>query len=554
MAFVGLATGITASVAPALGVPDTTVIELVPEVVDATRAHFATANERLLERSDVHLVVDDGRRSSRHDRIGATTSSCRISSSRGTPAPAASMRARCTRRSLARLEPDGLFCQWLPLYQLTREEFDVIAHTFLDVFPAASLWRADFYADRPVVALVGFRTPRAIDLDAVPARVAALPRAMRDTMVASPRALAMLYAGDLSAVAERFAAAPFNTDDRPVIEFLAPRLTRMSPGGRQGLGSPATPSRNSTRCSRRSRPCRRLRSPPATRITAARQAGLALFRYANARRQGTTMGRRADGRRRCEISCRTWSRARSHPTRHRPRPRSDGGAWSPARRGSLELRREMSDMQRRLSDLCEGRSMTPRVLARCLGLLALGCGVAPVPGTARDGAHRRRADARQSHRRRASRGRHLGARAVRLRDRARDGPQVLAIELRAALARRGYAVVAPDLVVAATEGHPVYSPDAAAELARHGHLDEPVLMVVVEQWQPDAPTQPTFVIVALEAALVEPSSGTVLWHTRRRASPVATPGSVTLGAAYEIAVRKVVEELVGAWGTERPPS
>ena len=29
----------------------------------------------------------------------------------------------------AALRPDGLFCQWLPLYQLTREELEIIART-----------------------------------------------------------------------------------------------------------------------------------------------------------------------------------------------------------------------------------------------------------------------------------------------------------------------------------------------------------------------------------------------------------------------------------------
>jgi spermidine synthase len=62
VAFIGLATGVTASVAPALGVRDTTVVELVPEVATAARMHFATWNDRPLERDDVHLVVDDGRR------------------------------------------------------------------------------------------------------------------------------------------------------------------------------------------------------------------------------------------------------------------------------------------------------------------------------------------------------------------------------------------------------------------------------------------------------------------------------------------------------------
>src|SRR5437588_1626962 len=62
VAFIGMATGISASAAPALGVAETTVIELVPEVAAMAARYFATWNARLLEQGGVRLVVDDGRR------------------------------------------------------------------------------------------------------------------------------------------------------------------------------------------------------------------------------------------------------------------------------------------------------------------------------------------------------------------------------------------------------------------------------------------------------------------------------------------------------------
>jgi spermidine synthase len=62
VAFIGLATGISASAGLALGIEKTTVIELVPEVATAARVHFAPWNAKLLERPDVRLVLDDGRR------------------------------------------------------------------------------------------------------------------------------------------------------------------------------------------------------------------------------------------------------------------------------------------------------------------------------------------------------------------------------------------------------------------------------------------------------------------------------------------------------------
>ena len=126
-----------------------------------------------------------------------------------------------------RLAPDGIFCQWLPLYQLTREDFDIIAHTFLAVFPQVSLWRDDFYSDLPVVGLVGQLTSRPLDLTRIRERVLHLPDWGKDPLFSSPRGLFMLYAGDLRAVADLFNSAPLNTDDRPLIEFLAPRLTRI---------------------------------------------------------------------------------------------------------------------------------------------------------------------------------------------------------------------------------------------------------------------------------------------------------------------------------------
>ena len=48
VAFIGLATGISASAAPALGIEDTTVVELVPEVAMAARAHFAPLERKII--------------------------------------------------------------------------------------------------------------------------------------------------------------------------------------------------------------------------------------------------------------------------------------------------------------------------------------------------------------------------------------------------------------------------------------------------------------------------------------------------------------------------
>jgi spermidine synthase len=229
-AFIGLATGITASAGPALGLENTTVAEIVPEVAEAARTYFARWNARLLEHPDVHLVLDDGRRylAASPERFDVIVSDLFIPWHAG----AGNLYSREMYATVARrLAPSGLFCQWLPLYQLTREEFDMITHTFLSVFPQTSLWRADFYPNRPVVGLIGQLGARQVDIEQVSERLRRLPDWSRDPLLATPRGVEMLYAGDLAAAADLFRHAPLNTDDRPLLEFMAPRLTRINTAG-----------------------------------------------------------------------------------------------------------------------------------------------------------------------------------------------------------------------------------------------------------------------------------------------------------------------------------
>ena len=279
VAFIGLATGITASAAPALGVGDTTIAELVPEVATLARAHFGQWNAGVLERRDVRLVLDDGRRflATSDRQFDVIVSDLFIPWHAG----AGNLYSREMYATVARrLARGGLFCQWLPLYQLTRGEFDMIAHTFLQVFPLASLWRADFYPNRPVVGLVGQFDARPVDLARVGERLDLLPPWSRDSLLTAPRGLAMLSLGSLTPVADLFTAAPVNTDDRPLLEFTAPRLTRINAAGDKdwftGEALAAFYDTLATRSSHASDPL----LPASDRVAEARRAGNLLYRYA----------------------------------------------------------------------------------------------------------------------------------------------------------------------------------------------------------------------------------------------------------------------------------
>jgi hypothetical protein len=123
-------------------------------------------------------------------------------------------------------------------------------------------------------------------------------------------------------------------------------------------------------------------------------------------------------------------------------------------------------------------------------------------------------------------------------------PDVLASEARLQLERHGFTVVAPDIVEQATGGRAPGSAESAAEIAAQAKLQGLVLWIDVRRWDPDAPTHPDYVIVALTADLIDATTGRVRWHAERSSRPVATPGEVALGPAYASAARKVMDELL----------
>jgi len=130
-----------------------------------------------------------------------------------------------------RLNSGGLFVQWLPAYQVTEFEFHVIARTMLEVFDQVSLWRGDFAPFDEVVAFVGHQGGVPLPASAVDAKPAKMRFLSGDTQgdiyqVLNPQTALVYYAGNLSASAELFADYPVNTDDKPVIQYMAPRQYR----------------------------------------------------------------------------------------------------------------------------------------------------------------------------------------------------------------------------------------------------------------------------------------------------------------------------------------
>lgn len=240
VAFLGLGTGITASAATLHDLDSAVAVELVSEVVDAARAELREANLEVAARDDFAIVVDDARAflAARGDTYDVIVGDLFVPWRAGEASLYTREAFAAARR---RLRPGGIFCQWVPSYQLGGDELLTLVATFLDVFPATTLWRGDFSPDGAALALVGENDGFAFDPGAIDRAVAANARKVATSAPAlSDRdGLWLHFIGRLDAMSATLTAIPRNTDGTPWIELEAPRRFALS--SRNALrGSAAT--------------------------------------------------------------------------------------------------------------------------------------------------------------------------------------------------------------------------------------------------------------------------------------------------------------------------
>ena len=151
----GLATGISASGLERLPEPpDVTAVELSANVEQISRSYFKGETGGFFSRDGNRVIVDDA-------RIYMVASVNEFDLIVGDLyRPHGSGEARLftvehfqnVKRSLT---DDGVFCQWLPIYQLNQENFLAIAATFQHVYPNTLVVYGNCDLRYPVIGLVG---------------------------------------------------------------------------------------------------------------------------------------------------------------------------------------------------------------------------------------------------------------------------------------------------------------------------------------------------------------------------------------------------------------
>jgi spermidine synthase len=221
VAFIGSATGITAGASVPHPVDHIELIELVHEVQDLAAAHFPRYNRNVYSDARAIPVVEDGRnhlRATPHD-YDVVVSDLFLPWRPGVGSLYTREHFEAVRQHLS---PNGLFCQWLPVFQLRETELAMILATFGEVFPNATLWRGNFSARLPRLAVIGRNGPWP-DKTTIDQRIAELAASgqVDDIWVTQSEAFWMLYMGPLSALDKRLAGTPHNSDDQPRFEYLA---------------------------------------------------------------------------------------------------------------------------------------------------------------------------------------------------------------------------------------------------------------------------------------------------------------------------------------------
>ncbi|MEM6979207.1 MAG: hypothetical protein AAF539_06020, partial [Planctomycetota bacterium] len=157
VACIGLATGITPGAALSVGsVKKVVAVEISPLVARAAETYFDDFNHQISSSDAADIVIGDGRTviASMATGFDVVTGDLFLPWAPGTSRLYSREHFSAVRSTL---NSGGVFCQWLPMYQLTRDQFQMIANTFAHVFEETHLFLNHFSISSPMLGLIGVK-------------------------------------------------------------------------------------------------------------------------------------------------------------------------------------------------------------------------------------------------------------------------------------------------------------------------------------------------------------------------------------------------------------
>jgi spermidine synthase len=196
-------------------------LEIEPAVVEAA-PFFSEINRRSFEDPRVRIMYNDARNymnitRKQYDIIISEPSNPWIAG------VASLFTAEFYDRAAQVLKPDGVFAQWIQLYELHPEDLRMILREFQRKFPEVSVWNSGI-GD---LILIGTLQPQQLDLNRVSRVSLADPEIMRDFReymhMSRPEGILAYYVMSTEDVRKFAQTERRNTDNHPLLEFNAPR-------------------------------------------------------------------------------------------------------------------------------------------------------------------------------------------------------------------------------------------------------------------------------------------------------------------------------------------
>jgi spermidine synthase len=218
---VGYATGVTAGAILQSPIESVECVELEPTTVNGSR-FFEHVNNHPLDDPRLHLIIDDARTylrviPTRYDMIVSEPSHPWV------PGVANLFTREFFQLGRDRLNADGIFVQWVQIYQLSTDSLRSVLRTFHETFPYVLVFRVQGAWKGKDLLLVGSQNP--LTLDRIKERIGD-PRIAAELARVNIKGEADVrawYVCDEKQLAPAVAGAVINTDDNMHIETTVPR-------------------------------------------------------------------------------------------------------------------------------------------------------------------------------------------------------------------------------------------------------------------------------------------------------------------------------------------
>jgi spermidine synthase len=194
------------------------VVEIEKATLDGARI-WSSLNHGILDHPNARVIINDGR-----NYLFCTTNMYDVISADPFEPVVGGASHLFTveywEHARERLNPGGIICQWVPMYEMSTDDYLMIVRSFVHVFPRSALFFTGFDT-----LLLGFKSEMRLDAEVLRRNyeIPAVRKSLSEVGFTSPEMILGMFVSDLSQHPEFVGSGPLNTDQRPRIEFSVPR-------------------------------------------------------------------------------------------------------------------------------------------------------------------------------------------------------------------------------------------------------------------------------------------------------------------------------------------